>query len=260
MARAVRIRRGDLSFLVLEHFIGPGSRVADIGAGWGLYACLCATRVGPKGRVLAFEPNPRNAGSLTRLVRRHSNLTFHPTALSDRSGRAELHVPVEAWGREVWALGSLSPSSARPRATEKAKSVPIDTLDKVLDGLGLSVDFIKCDVEGHELAVLKGAERTLLESRPIVLIEIEQRHQDGDIEATFEYLLSHGYEGMCIRDSGLDPLANFSVRRDQLDYLSETMWPDALPKEYVYEFLFTPEGTDVTGVSASSRASRDSGA
>jgi hypothetical protein len=74
---------------------------------------------------------------------------------------------------------------------------------------------MKCDVEGHELAVLRGAEQTLRRCLPTILIEIEQRHQGGDIRETFAFLTDLGYGGHFLRDRDLCALEEFDLDRDQ---------------------------------------------
>ena len=81
---------------------------------------------------------------------------------------------------------------------------------------------------------------------PPLLIEIEQRHQDGDIHRTFDLLVALGYLGYCLRPDGLRPLDEFDLARDQLAYLTGEFMPGVMPAGYVHDFLFVPPGRDVT--------------
>jgi len=106
------------------------------------------------------------------------------------------------------------------------------------------VDLVKCDVEGHELEVLRGGERTLRRGRPALVLEIEERHRpDGGVAEVFDYLRSIGYEGRAARHDGLVPLDRFDVERDQLAHLraGETIAHD-MPRDYVNTFLFVAAG------------------
>jgi FkbM family methyltransferase len=190
--------RGDTTPHVVERMVHRGDVVVDVGGSWGAYLYQFARLVGPSGRVYVCEPHPANQGSLAAIRAGRANVTIFAVALSDHAGEAELHVP-NVRGHPITALSSLSaPAGADDVADDVAYEtvrVPVERLDALLPADGPAVTFIKCDVEGHELAVLRGAERTLRRSLPTLLIEIEQRHKDADIHATFDYLSGLGYAG-----------------------------------------------------------------
>jgi FkbM family methyltransferase len=230
-----RTAEGDLSLRVIEELVSDGDTVVDIGAGWGLYSWVLAGMVGTRGRVHAFEPNPLYREPLAGMRRRRRQLTVHQLGLSDRDGGGELYVPVVD-GANIDPLGSLALAPAQPTLNHRKVEVPIARLDSVLDGE--PVTFIKCDVEGHEFAVLRGAEAVVMASRPALLVEIEQRHQETDIHATFEHLIELGYVGFSLHPGGLRPLAEFDVERDQLAFLDEGPMPGVMPLAYIHDFLF----------------------
>src|SRR5262249_20015555 len=109
---------------------------------------------------------------------------------------------------------------------------------------GPRVAFVKCDVEGHELAVLRGAVALLRRDHPVILVEIEQRHQKEDIRDTFEHLIRLGYAGYALRADGPAPIDKFDVRRDQLDLLSAEFLAGQMPEGYVHDFAFVPAGAE----------------
>jgi FkbM family methyltransferase len=155
----------------VQKLLRPGMTVLDVGAHHGLYTLLTAKRVGPRGRVIAFEPSPRERGRLLRHLRVNgcSNVSVVHCALADRTGEADLFL-VE--GRNDW-LNSLRPPAIEER-TCKVR-VEVRCLDDVLAELGISqVDFIKLDVEGAELSFLRGATKLLQgASRPAILAEVQ---------------------------------------------------------------------------------------
>jgi FkbM family methyltransferase len=155
----------------VARFLRPGMTVLDIGAHHGLYTLLASKRVGRSGRVIAFEPSPRERSRLMRHLRvnRCGNVEVQPFALGDRAGEANLFL-VE--GEHDWC------NSLRvPNIGERTSAIRVELrrLDDVLQMLGQPrVDFIKLDVEGAELSLLQGAGRVLKsESRPVILAEVQ---------------------------------------------------------------------------------------
>ena len=236
--------RGDYALRVTEALVREGNVVLDIGASWGLYASRLARMAGPTGRVHAFEPLPVNWGSLEAIALGAPNVAIHRVALSDHNGEARLYIPV-AEGRRIVTRASFAIPPDRSSVRHEVVPVRAARLDEVLGGAGPPVAFIKCDVEGHELAVLRGAETTLRRSLPALLVEIEQRHQTGDVRETFGYLAGLGYEGYSVRADGLRPLEQFDLEREQLAFLGPEYLAGDKPEGYTNDFLFVRPGTDL---------------
>jgi FkbM family methyltransferase len=234
-------QRADRSFDLLDRYVRKGDVVVDIGANAGLYTHRLAQLVGDAGHVHTFEPEPSNLHLLRAACGWRTNVTIHPVALSDRRGEAELHVPVLGES-PVTAMASLVASEVRTQTTHATVKVQLECLDAIFGADGPVIPFIKCDVEGHELAVLRGAEQTLRRCLPAILIEIEQRHQIGDIRETFAFLSGLGYRGHFLRDRDLRPLAEFDLERDQRTPLAAVGTTDVPPASYVHDFLFVPRG------------------
>jgi FkbM family methyltransferase len=227
-----KVLRGDLVLRQIDANVPRDAVVVDVGANRGVYTLRMSRLVGPLGRVHAVEPFPPNVASLDAIAARQRNVVVHPVALSETAGARSLSVPVLD-GRSVDALATL-------RAVEgdcDHVDVPVARLDDIIGGDRDRVRFVKCDVEGHELAVLRGARR-LLEHRPVLLVEIEQRQ--GDLDATFDLLSSAGYDGWAVTPAGLRPLAEFDVQRDQLDHLPGAPAGGPVTPDYVNNFLFAP--------------------
>src|SRR5439155_23701316 len=154
----------------VARFLRDGMTVLDIGAHHGFYTLLASSRVGSSGSVIAFEPSPRERVRLERHVRLNkcANVRIEQTALGASPGKAELFL-VE--GMEDYC-NSLRP----PAVNAETRRVPVNvtTLDEFLSSTRLTgVHFIKLDVEGAELEVLKGASNLLRQSsRPVFMIEV----------------------------------------------------------------------------------------
>jgi FkbM family methyltransferase len=224
---------GEEGLLLLPRLVSRGDVVVDVGANRGLYAHRLSQLVGPTGHVHVFEPLPDNVRVLEAVRAGRTNMTIYPLALSDHEGQAALHVPVYQ-GHAIDALASLR----EPSLEHETVKVPLARLDEVLVDAGRPVSFLKCDVEGHEAAMLRGAEGLLRTSMPTILIEIEQRHQAENIQRTFDYLTDLGYQGFFFDRTTLRGLEEFDASRHQLSYLTEEFVPAAMPAGYVNDFLF----------------------
>jgi FkbM family methyltransferase len=190
---------------LLPLLIRQGERALDIGANYGTYA-LTLARLG--ARVDLFEPNPAIAAVLADWARGKTGLAVHALALSDCSGTADLVIPgdgsVEHDSSAALAGGAIA--SGRRVAVPLA---PLDSLE-ITDAA-----LIKIDVEGHEDAVLRGAEATIDASSPALIVEIEQRHINRPIIAAIDDVLAQGYRGWFLCDSALQPLARFDPAEHQ---------------------------------------------
>jgi len=246
---AIKRRQDGHALAVVDALVGPGDAVVDAGANWGLFAARFARLVGAAGQVDAFEPFPAHAATLGALARRNPQLAVHAVALSSAPGTAALHVPIVD-GRRVTPLASLGAPAAG--VEHDVVSVPVQTLDAALAGRR-APSFVKIDVEGLELEVLRGAGATL-RGRPVLLVEIEQRHQDAPIGATFAHLAALGYAGRFFGPRGLAPLADFDVERDQLAHLGPGVEEYGMPDGYVADFLFADPALDVEGLLELGRA------
>jgi len=155
----------------VERFLRPGMAVLDIGAHHGYYTLLASRIVGPRGRVLAVEASPRERERLQQHLRinRCKNVRIESRALGESAGMAELHL-VRGW--ETGCNSLRRPDVSQPTETI---SVRLERLDRVLQEQNVAkVDFIKLDVEGAELSVLKGASRLLSQlPRPVILAEVQ---------------------------------------------------------------------------------------
>jgi FkbM family methyltransferase len=132
----------------LMQCVRPGDVVADVGAYVGLYTLAFAQRVGPGGKVIAFEPDPDSFEGLSRHV-----------ALNGFTGNVELCRAVVGCEDGVVAFAAGQGSESRVAAVEGVSTerlmVRVVRLDSVLRDVRL--DVLKIDVEGYEELVLQGA-------------------------------------------------------------------------------------------------------
>jgi FkbM family methyltransferase len=145
----------------------PGMAVLDIGAAWGFYAIPAARRVGPAGRVVAIEPSARNGRILLRNARENglANVGLLPFATGQRLGLA--YLPAEdRTGNAVARLPRRLPRP-EPEAVEPVAVLPLNALRRQIG----PVQLVKMDVEGMELATLRGGRALFRESRPVTYLE-----------------------------------------------------------------------------------------
>jgi FkbM family methyltransferase len=188
----VGFEKAEIQFVY--EFLRPGMTVLDVGAHHGLYTLLASKRVGRSGKVIAFEPSPRERERLSRHVRfnRCSNVKIEAFALGSSQSQADLYLTD---GMNDWCN-----SLRRQAAGDVARTVRVDVLalDDYLVRAGLgNVDFMKVDVEGAELGLLSGARKLLNAApRPVILCEVQdQRTAPWGYAAReiLEYLESCGY-------------------------------------------------------------------
>ena len=150
---------------LLIRSLQSGMTVIDIGCNIGYFALLEAKCVGPTGKVIAIEPEPGNARLFLNNLRANGyhNVEFHQVAISDRNGTFPLRISKKS------NRHSLSPV---PWPTIDLH-VPVRTLDSLLaKEPPESVDLVRMDLEGHEVAVLSGMRATIQRYSPRLLIEI----------------------------------------------------------------------------------------
>lgn len=223
-----RVEPAEIRFLRQQ--LHDGEVAVDVGAHKGAYTWWMQRAVGPRGRVFAFEPQPELAEYLAAATRALGldHVTVVPAAVSRTCGTMTLSRP----GPRPSPGATIEPRD-EPRGD--AFSVRAETLDAFFAAPPVAgsrpVRFVKCDAEGHELAVFQGAEGLLREDRPILLFECEARHHRGrSIEPVFDYLRGLSYEGYFFRGRERRPLSEFRPE-DQ-----------AAPGRpgYVYDFAFLP--------------------
>jgi FkbM family methyltransferase len=161
----------DSVMAAIRPHIEPDAVCLDVGANIGLYS-LGLSSLAPRGRVYAFEPSPSAYGHLQEnlKVNRATNVDACNLAVSDSTGTVHFH------DFSFFSAGSFSSDEGSLLSSESYGSQSFEaattTLDEFVADQKLDrVDFIKVDVEGAELSVLAGAEKTLATYRPAVVLE-----------------------------------------------------------------------------------------
>jgi FkbM family methyltransferase len=171
--------------MVLQAHLRPGMVFYDIGANIGFFSLVAARLVGPQGRVVAFEVDPEVADHLRRHVVRND---FRWVAAEERA----------IWSKTgTVSFARADPSTSPERGLGHVVLAPaphtihVDAIS--LDDFTRTVpapDFLKCDVEGAEVEVFRGAQKLLAEKRPGVVCEI---HSDDNRRILLEEFARHHY-------------------------------------------------------------------
>ena len=152
-------------------------------------------RSAPQGRHFAFEPLPDLAA---RLTRRFPGVQMHQVALSDAAGETTFHHVVDYTGYSGFRRLSKIP----PNAEVRELRVRTERLDDVLPP-DLPIGFMKIDVEGAQLQVLRGAERTIMRWKPVIVFEhgaLAQQPYGISSDMVWDLLTRLGLRISCLGD------------------------------------------------------------
>ena len=199
---------GEPEMRLLPALCDPAKPSVDIGANEGGYAWHM--RRLSRG-LHVFEPLPELARRLSNGFALDRRVAVHQVALSDRVGTVQLRVPIQG-DRANTGLATIEPGNDLHGAGLQQFDVPMRTLDSyALQNIG----FIKIDVEGHELAVLRGATGLIEASHPAFLIEAQDLHRADAVTSITSFLEGFGYHGMFLLAGQLHDIAAFDLALHQ---------------------------------------------
>jgi FkbM family methyltransferase len=183
---------------VLNDLYGrPFDVAVDIGAALGSYTWVLNRKA---KNVVAFEPGRFHFAHVNS-ASMWSRVKVINAAVGAAAGTANLITPAHTNdGRHMATLSTRNPVTNAPTATKY--TVRVVTLDEFLDDIVSAdrrVDLLKIDVEGFENAVLKGGMERVRRDLPVVIAEIEARH-NPDYAVFFDTLLGLGYSCYGYRD------------------------------------------------------------
>ena len=170
-------------------------------------------------QVYCFEPLDYNPSILDTVLGKRDNVTLSRVALSDQAGSSQIFVPIKNSGRIGPGLAHMGAEQNRNAVVQDIITLPLDQwmADQALNRL----DFIKCDLEGAELLVLRGGRETLSEYKPALYCEVDDnytRRLDYTPADLFGFLSGLGYAAQ--RYDGISgrfsPTAEFCGNGDYL--------------------------------------------
>lgn len=178
----------------LGSYLSPGDTFVDVGANHGTFSILASELVGPSGTVVSIEPQPKLASLIERSLAVNGPCLYqvYSFACGDQDGEAVFYIPEETSGSAGVFFGFS--------ATQKHRtiSVPLKRFDEGVPWRKFTgKTFVKLDVEGSELAFLRGAQEMIRAYRPNILMEVNPvaiQAADIDFQALLGLLGSFGYE------------------------------------------------------------------
>jgi FkbM family methyltransferase len=199
-----------------DRLIQSAACVLDVGANVGIYTYWATLNAPPSCKVIAVEANPGLAGLVAANLVAHGapNTEVVAAATTDTPGDLMLHVG------HLDSVSSIDPEHVETHGGSSGTLVVRGTtIDAIVAERGVKPDVIKIDVEGHELATLRGARHTLREAHPAILVEIVSVN-GPEMHAMLTAL---GYRGRRFDGHTLQPIGDPIVPHGDLyaDFLYE---------------------------------------
>jgi FkbM family methyltransferase len=201
---------------VMDILAANARTILDVGANIGLYAIRFAKRL-PSARVFAFEPLPTSHAFLQRNVAANGvgeRVSCFNYGLSETSGTVDFFISPAA-GTNASLLNVAGAQDAR-----RVVGLTL-TMDQWTSNQSVAPDFIKCDVEGAELLVFRGARATLAQHQPIVFTELLRKwskpfgYHPNDMLA---YFFELGYQCLAVGETGVRRISEVTDDTPETNY------------------------------------------
>jgi FkbM family methyltransferase len=223
-----------------RHF-SKATTAIDVGAYCGEYSYILAKSF---QHVLSIEPLPEMILLLKRSLPRHCEIV--QCAVGEVGGEAHLRIP-KIGDYTMDALATVADHSFAFSNIDTIETIRVKqlTIDKLVTDRNLQPAFLKIDVEGYEMNVLRGAMTVIATHKPLLMIEIEKRH-NKDFQAIFSFLESQGYMPYHFCGGQLCP-SSPNVVDDSYRYLVSSsisgipgIIDSRLSGNYINNFMFLP--------------------
>ena len=197
-----------------------GAVVWDIGAHFGYHSFSFASLVGDSGQVYAFEPNPFNGKRFRMHLEKNpiqaKRITLNPIALSDADGPTTFVFSDDVDGSSSSGShleGAIVPLAAGTYAKFKHEAVECLTIDSFIAKTGARIpQFVKVDVEGAEMMVLRGGKAFFAQHRPVIFMEV---HNILLMHAVQAFFIDLGYSVKVLDEENSTLSKCFVVARQQ---------------------------------------------
>ena len=213
--RNIKGRKFEPEIIFLKNILNNNDICFHIGASDARHSYVMSKLIGT-GQIYAFEPSSYSYSHLVLMTKLHriKNIKTYHMAVSDQTGTVCLVTPEKSTGHAgrsfayITGVGRTDVKrldiEANNVAKEEVKSVSIDEFVSLNDIS--KIDFIRCDTEGSEMLILKGATKTIKKYHPNLLVEI---HSDAlknvfnsNASEVTNFLFNFGYQ-MFREDDGV---------------------------------------------------------
>ena len=182
----------------------------DVGAKVGMFSY----RLLPLSKkVIAFEPIPDLHQLIVKSMGKDQKLKIENYALSEKKGSSIIRIPIQSFGFPKYGRSTIEDANALPYDNIKSIQEITVKLEKLDDVVNEDIGFIKIDVEGHELSVLKGGKKTIAKYKPCFIIESQDMLYKGSVKKVASFLGKLGYDAYFIYQSKVDFAKNFSAEK-----------------------------------------------
>jgi len=206
---------------IISNFTDKNKEAVDVGVYRGVYTYKLSKEF---KHVHAFEPNPLIypflEKNLTKIVK---NMTLKNLALSDSNGDINLRIPSRSKSifktnyEEIYKLGCATIHQENKIDNKNSFNVKKIKLDDLLEDKNIS--FIKIDVEGHEREVITGSKKIIRKNKPVLLVEIEERHNNFPILDTIEFIKNFGYNSYFVADGNIKDIKKLKDINSENNFL-----------------------------------------
>lgn len=214
---------------IINKFADKFKDALDIGVYRGVYSYKLSQNF---KKIHAFEPNPLLYPYLKKnLYKIISNIELYNLALSNNNGITELKLPLRSksiFKDNIEELFQLGAATMHPKnKIENYKRVPIKI--KKLDDIKIEnkIGLIKIDVEGHEKNVIQGGLETIKNNKPILLVEIEERHTKTPVIEIIKFINTIGYKTFISKEESLIDIEKIKDYNNQNNFFF-------LPKDHKF--------------------------
>jgi FkbM family methyltransferase len=210
--RNISGKKFEPDIFALDRIISSGAVCFDIGAAYGRYTLILSRLAGNSGQVYSFEPGSYSYAVLSFVMKFHGlrNVTAVNQALSEQPGKINLLLPIKKTGKVGPSLAHLNTGKESGAITEEVEMTTLDRYCQVIDIP--RIDIIKCDVEGAELLVIKGARESINRFKPTILCEIDASlisrfgYVPSDI---FDFFSGQDYKPFIFRNNSFREVSEF---------------------------------------------------
>jgi FkbM family methyltransferase len=210
---------GELDTRIMKEYVLKNDIVIDVGANIGYYTLLFSRLVGEQGKVLSFEPEPKNFEILKKNIEinAYKNVQIEQVALSDKNGEIDLFVSDNMLNHKIYRTENIISKPIKVKAI---------TLDDYVSKHELTdkINFIKIDVEGAELKAMNGMKHILQESKKLKIFTEFMFHHlkqcGSEPKDLVNLLLDEGFEIHYV-----DPQKDSIVSADLTRLTTENTYP-----------------------------------